>query len=168
MKAKSFEIEKGEYAVVATYSNHNDATEETEETTIRTHEKPRGRFYSDLATLALLSKRYWELGDLHLTITKVTFSENDDGRFVKLFMETVADPVIRVTPPRVNRKPINKAGEEVPDPENPKNIFLEAVDLMENRISEYLKGDREQPELPMKEEPAEEPKQRGLFGRKKK
>jgi hypothetical protein len=78
-------------------------------------------------------------------------------------METTDNPPIRISCPRVKRQPETKTGEDAPDPESKKNIFLEAVNLMENRITEYLNGDREQPELPIREPaPAEAP---GLFGR---
>ncbi len=170
MKAKDFQIGAGEYAVVATYTNFNDATQETEETTIRTHERPRPRFYTDVATLALRAREYWKLGDLKLVIKKIGFTENDDGRFCRISLETVDGPTIRVQPPRVKRDKYVKPGEDEPDPESPLNIFLDAVDLVENRISEYLRGDREQPELPLVEEVPAPVKQgffSGIFGGKK-
>lgn len=162
MKAKEFEIGKGEYAVIATYLNHNDATESEESTTIRTHERPRARLYTDAATVALEVRNHFKLGDLNLIVRKLNFSENDDGQFVKISLETLEG--IRVFPPRVKRLPYIAPGEDLPDPEYPLNRLLAAVDLLENRISEYLSGDREQPELPM-EEPAPEVEARpSLFG----
>lgn len=159
MKAKTFELEKGEYAVVAEYSNYNDAAESEELTTIRTHERPRPRLYTDIATLALRAREYYKLGELPLRVTKLAFSENDDGRFVRITLEDMTT-YLKILPARLNRKLDMKPGEEEPDPESQKNILLEAVDLVENRIGEYLNGDREQPELPVHEEPEE----RGLFG----
>lgn len=166
MKAKTFELEKGEFAVVASYVSYNDATEEEEETTIKTHEKPRPKLYTDAATVALRAREYWKLGDLPVRVSKISFTENDDGRFVRLALETMDTPPLRVMPPRVKRQPETKPGEDEPDPENPKNILLEAVELLENRISEYLNGDREQPELPLPKQEEAAPKQRGLFGKR--
>jgi len=162
MKASKFQVNPGEYAAVVTYTNHNDTTGLDEETTLRTHERPRPRFYTDLATLALRAREYFELGELRLMITEISFTDNDNGRFVRIKLETEGESSIRIMPRAVNRKPFVKPGEDAPDPDSKKNIFLAVVDLVENRITEYLNGDREQPELPMpKEEPA--PKQRGLF-----
>lgn len=161
MKAKTFELERGEYAVVAEYSNFNDAAESEELTTIRTHERPRPRMYTDIATLALRAREYYGLGELPLRVIKLAFSENDDGRFCRLTLEDQTN-YMRIMPTRLNRKPDTKPGDDEPDPESKKNILLAAVDLVENRISEYLAGDREQPDLPVHEEP--EVKQGGLFG----
>ena len=155
MKASRFQVNHGEYAVVATYENYNDATDMTEETILKTHERPRPRFYTDLATLALRAREFFELGELKLTITQLGFTDNDNGRFVRVKLETEGESPIRIEPRAVNRKPFIKPGEDQPDPEDPKNIFLEAVNLVENRITEYLNGDREQPELPVKNSPVE-------------
>jgi len=165
LKASKFQVNHGEYAVVATYSNYNDVTDQTEETTLRTHEKPRGRFYTDLADLAFKARDFFKLGELRLTISTISFTDNDNGRSVRLQMETEGEHPIKVQPPAVSRKPFIKPGEEAPDPESQKNIFLEAVNLVENRISEYLNGDREQPELPMKpEQPSKAARKKGILG----
>lgn len=163
MKASDFQIGAGEYQVVATYENYNDATQQTEVTTIRTHERPRSGFFSDLADLAFKARDYFELGELKLVIKKVGFTANDDGRFVRLNFETSEGLTIRIQPPRVNRNQDIKPGEDAPDPESKKNIFLDAVDKIENRITEYLNGDREQPELPIKAEPEKPAKRNGIF-----
>lgn len=161
MKAKEFELAKGEYAVIATFLNHNDATESEESTTIRTHERPRPGLYTDAATVALEIRNHFALGDLKLIVGKINFTENDDGRFAKVSLSTLEG--IRVYPPRVKRQPYIKPGEDEPDPEHSLNRLLAAIDRFENRITEYLNGDREQPELP-EVRPAEvEPRPQGKF-----
>jgi hypothetical protein len=163
MKAKEFCLGKGEYVVQATYINHNDATGEDDETTIKTCERPRPRLYTDVATLVLRARTYYGLGEIKALFQKIGFTNSDEGRFVKLWLEVEGSPGYYLILSRVKRDPFNKPGTEEPDPEHPKNLFLEAVDLVENRISEYLAGDREQPELPPKrEEP--EVKVQGRFG----
>jgi hypothetical protein len=49
---------------VATYSSYNDATEEEEETTIKTHERPRPKFFLDRAEVARTARDYFKLGEL--------------------------------------------------------------------------------------------------------
>jgi hypothetical protein len=164
MKCSEFELGKGEFSIIATYTEHNDAAESDESTTIRTHERGRPRLYTDAATLALAAEKYFELGDLKVQLRKINFTENDDGRFAKVSLETLSG--IKVSPPRVKREEYIEPGEDEPNPEHPLNVFLAAVDLVENRISEYLSGDREQPDLPVKAEPEARPAP-GLFDRGK-
>ena len=163
MKAKEFKIGSGEYAVVATYLNHNDVTQSDESTTIRTNERPRDKFFTALSDLGLQARNYFKLADLKIHIKGIVFTDSDEGHFVRLAFETVDGFATKIMPPRAKREKVYKTGEEEPDPENLKNIFLDAVETIENRITEYLNGDREQPELkPV--EPAPEEKAPGLFG----
>jgi hypothetical protein len=164
MKAKTFELEKGKYAVVATYSNHNDTTGEDDENTIRTYERPRGKLYDDMATLALRAREYWGLVDLKLRVTKIGFAENKDGHIVRLHLESIDElEPLKIGPLKMKREPELMPGTNDRMPESKKNDFLDAVDLVENKITEYLNGDREQPKLPEKTEAIEAPKQGRLF-----
>jgi len=166
MKCSLFEFSKGEFSIIATYTEYNDATESSEQTTIKTHERGRPKLYTDAATLALAAEQHFELGNLKVQLRKIGFTENDDGRFATVFLETLSG--IKVNPPRVKRVPFINPGADEPDPEHPLNVFLDAVDLVENRISEYLNGDREQPELPEKKEPEARPgPELGFFGKAK-
>lgn len=160
MKPKEFEIDKGEYAVVVTYTNHDDVSGTDEEKKDKTHARPRPACYQAIADVALRAREFWNFGDLKPLLRKVGFTESNEGRFVRLTFKTLDG--IGLYPPRLNREKVNLPSTGDPDPDNPKNILIDAVDLLENRISEYLNGDREQPELP----PAkEEPSEPGLFGK---
>lgn len=165
MKTKTFELEKGKYSVVATYSNYNDTTHEDDETTIRTYERPRGKLYDEMATLSLRIRDYWKLGELHLRVSKIAFSENKDGHFAKFNLVSVDDEnPLKIGPLKVKRELDVLPGTEDRTPDSLKNPLLDSVDLVENKITEYLGGDREQPKFPEnEEEPAPAPRQGGLF-----
>lgn len=167
MKPKTFCLEKGKYAVVATYQNHNDATGEEDENTIKTFERARPKLYGEMATLALRAKEYFGLPDLKVRIPKITFSENaNNGRFVKIDLVSVEDlHPIKISTEKIKREEEVLVGTNDPNPDSKKNILLAQVDLVENKITEYLSGDREAPKLPEVEAPKEE---EGLFGRVKK
>ncbi|MGO8695962.1 MAG: hypothetical protein ACLQMF_20050 [Rectinemataceae bacterium] len=165
MKPKTFELEKGKYAVVATYLNHNDTTGEDDENTIRTYERPRPKLYDEMATLALLAREYWKLADLKLRVTKIGFTENKDGHFVRFSLASVDDvDPLKIGPLKLKRQLEFMPGTEDRDPESRKNPLLDSVDLIENKITEYLNGDREQAKLPLKTEAEPVPKQGRLFG----
>jgi hypothetical protein len=160
---KEFEVDRGEFAMIVSFTTYNDVSESNEETVLRTHEKARPMFYTDLATLALRARDYFQLGELKLLCPKVGFSENDDGRFVRVTLIAAQPPFYRILPEKVSRTPNVLAGSNDPIPGDLKNLFLDAADLVENRIEEYIKGDREQPDLP--EQPDVPPDPPRLFDR---
>jgi len=166
MKPKSFALEKGKYTVVATYTNHNDTTSADDEGTTKTHERPRPKLYDEMATLSLYAREYWGLGELPLRVAKISFSENPTGRFATLSLETVdgADKALKIGPLKIKREIEVLAGTNDRNPESKKNPLLDQIDLVENKISEYLKGDREQPELPATEESSKATRKKGILG----
>jgi hypothetical protein len=168
VKPKNFSTEKGKYSVVATFTNRNEATGEDDENTIRTYERPRPRLYDQVATLALLVSNYYGLEGHKLRIATISFAENKDGHLVKFILESVDTlKKLKVGPLVLKRELDTLPSTSDRDPASEKNVVLDQVDLVENKIIEYLNGDREAPLLPVKKE-EESPKQRGLFGRRKK
>jgi hypothetical protein len=162
LKPKNFSTDKGKYSVIATFTNRNEVTHEDDENTIRTYERPRPKLYDEMATLALFVRNYYGLETHKLRLSMIAFAENKDGHLVKFTLESVDTlKKLRVGPLVLKRELETMPGtfDRVPDSE--KNALLDQVDLVENKITEYLNGDREAPVLPyIAEEP--EKKQRRL------
>ncbi len=170
MKPKNFSTERGKYTVVATFTNRNEVTHEDDENTIRTYERPRPKLYNELATLALYVRQYYGLEAHKLRISTIGFAENKDGHLVKFSLESVDTlKKLKIGPLVLKRDIETMPGTNDRVPESEKNALLDQVDLVENKIIEYLNGDRESPVLPeIKAAPEKQPGLFGRIGRKKK
>jgi len=162
MKVKRFTLDRGKFTVVANYVEHNDTTKADDEHTMRTYEKPRPKLYEAFQNLGLEVREFWRLKEHKLRIFRIAFAENKDGHIVTIWLESVDElEPLPVGPLKLKRELDLLAGTNDRDPESKKNPVLDAVDLVENKITEYLNGDREQPKLP---EPAQiEARPQGRF-----
>jgi len=161
MKPKKFELDKGKFPVVVTWTGHNDTTEEDDEHLIRTYERPRPALRDAIQTCALYVRQHYNLMELKLKLVTIEFKETKTGLAAKFWLETVDTlKSVKVGPLTFKREPETMPSSTERVPESTQNALLDQLDLVENKITEYINGDREQAVLPVKEEaPA---KQRGL------
>lgn len=162
MKPKKFELDKGKFVVVASYTDHNETTGEDDEHTMRTYERPRPVLRDAFQTLSLDIKNHYGLQELRLKITTIEFKETKTGHVAKFWLESVDTlRAIKVGPLAFKREPETMPSSTELVPDSTQNALLAQVERVENKVSEYLMGDREQAVLPpVKVE--EEKGQRGL------
>jgi hypothetical protein len=172
LKIKKFTLDKGKNVVTVSYTNINDTTKAEDDTTLKTNEGPVPQLREAWQTLALAAREYWGLTELKLRVSVLVFTENNDGRGARLSMESVDDEhPLFIGPLRVKREPDLMPSTNDLDPNSLKNPLLDAIDLVENKISEYISGQREQPKLIEKPEGAQpelepEARPRGYLGEK--
>ena len=155
MKPKKFELDKGKFVVVASYTDHNETTGEDDEHTMRTYERPLPALRDAIQTCALLVREHYNLRELKLRITTIEFKETKTGHIAVFKLNSV--DTIRETPIgplKFKREPETEVASTERVQDSTQNALLDQVDLVENKISEYLNGAREQAVLPpAKEEP---------------
>jgi len=161
MKPKKFELDKGKFPVVVVYTGHNDTTEEDDEHVTRTYERPRPALRDAVQTLALRIREHYDLMNLKLKLTTIEFKETKAGLAAKFWLETVDTlKAVKIGPLTFKREPETMPSSTERAPCSTQNILLDQIDLVENKIIEYINGAREQAVLPVKEEKVA--KQRGL------
>jgi hypothetical protein len=164
MKIKKFILDHGKYVVVASYTTINDTTKAEDDTTLKTNEGPEPKLRDAWANLSLAVREYWGLSTLKLRIFSISFTENKDGHGATFKLESVGDEQqLSVGPLKIKREIETLAGTNDKDPDSLKNNVLDALDLVENKITEYINGAREQPKLPEVEPAQIEARPQGRF-----
>ena len=161
MKPKKFELDKGKFVVVASYTDHNETTGEDDEHTMRTYERPRPVLKDAIQTLALNVREHYNLMELKLRLATIEFKETKTGHVAKFWLESVDTlRAVRVGPLAFKREPETMPSSTELVPDSTQNTLLAQVERVENKISEYLLGDREQAVLP----PVKAEEQKGQKG----